>query len=92
MFFLSGLFALFPTFALYAHLQAFSVAGAASVKVVAGFGLMSLLPYALYLMGLLALIDRVGFRLAVTLALVFWTLAAGAVIGLWRMLDLDTLV
>jgi membrane protein GlpM len=92
VFFLSGLLPLFPTFALYAHLQAFSVAGNASVKLVAGFGLMSLVPYAVYLVGLLALIDRVGFRLAVALALLFWTSAAAVMIGLWRMLDVESLV
>jgi hypothetical protein len=45
---------------------------------------MSLVPYALDLMSLLALIDRVGVRLAVALALPFWTIAAAVAVGLWR--------
>jgi uncharacterized membrane protein (GlpM family) len=59
---------------------------------VAGFGLLSLVPYAAYLLNLLVLIDRAGFRLAVTLALLFWALAAGVMISLWRMLDVESLV
>lgn len=89
---LSGLLPLFPTFALIAHLQAFSHAGNASVKLVAGFGLMSLVPYAAYLVTLLALIDRAGFHLALTLAVLFWALAAAMMISLWRMLDVESLV
>lgn len=90
--FLSGLLPLFPTFALYAHVQAMRVGGAQAVKLVAAFGLMSLFAYAVYLLALLVLIDRFGFRTAVLGAIGLWTAAALVIITLWRVLNLEGLI
>lgn len=82
--FLTGLLTLFPTFAIYAHLQTFAAAGAASVKDVAIFGLLALVPYGAYLGVVIAAIDRLGCHLAVGAGLVAWSAAAGGAVAIWR--------
>jgi membrane protein GlpM len=89
---LAALASLFPTFGLFALCTGFLAGGTQQVKLVAAFGLIALLPYATYLVGLLALIDRIGFRLAVALALALWALMAAVAIGLWRILDVESLL
>ena len=65
-FFVAGLVPLFPTFALIAHYIVGTERSAADLRTTALFGLWSLLPYAVYLLAVVALSARLS--LAGTLA------------------------
>lgn len=81
--FLAGLLPLFPTFALFAHVQAFANGGSFQVKQVALFGLLSLIPYAGYLLSLCVLVERVQLRAAFAASIGLWVLLAMGAIVLW---------
>lgn len=81
--FIAGLLPLFPTFSLFAHIKAFEVGGSCYVKEVSAFGLVSLVPYAGYLMALIVLVDRLELKSAMMLSLGVWLVLAGCAIAVW---------
>ena len=88
-FFLSGLLPLFPTFALMAHILSYQEQGAAAVKSVIGFGLLSIIPYVTYLLSVMFLIDRFGLYKSLFTGLVLWLLAAAMTYSLWERFELQ---
>ena len=80
---IAGLLPLFPTFALFAHIRSFEAGGAAQVREVAAFGLLSLMPYAGYLSTLIFTIDGYGFRWAVASAIMVWIVLACGCFAVW---------
>ena len=90
--YLAGLAPLFPTFALFAHIFSYQHAGGAGVKVVACFGLFSIIPYTAYLLTIIILIDRLSFLPTVSIALCSWMLAAVAIIFTWNHYNIAKLI
>ena len=82
-FFIAGLVPLFPTFALIAHYIVGTERSVADLRTTALFGLWSLIPYAVYLLGVYW--PRVAFSLATTLLLatVAWWGAAIVLLAAW---------
>ncbi|HKJ76693.1 MAG TPA: GlpM family protein [Gammaproteobacteria bacterium] len=81
--YLAGLAPLFPTFALFAHVFAYGDGGATSLKAVAYFGLLAILPYSAYLLTVIGSINHFGIKTSLALALVAWTLGALAITAVW---------
>lgn len=82
-FYLAGLVPLFPTFALIAHAIVGAERGAAGLRSTALFGLFALLPYAVYLLTVFALCQRLGLAATLTAATLAWIVAAAALLALW---------
>ena len=89
--YLAGLAPLFPTFSVIAHYLAFRQAGAPAVKIVAWFGLLSIIPYLAYLLAMILLIDRLGFGKTLLAALGVWLAAAAFIVVLWNRTPLHKL-
>ena len=81
-FFLAGLVPLFPIFALLGQFLVYQSQGADAVKKVAIVGMLSLIPYFLYLLGIYVFISRFFFPLAVLLSLLLWSAGAFVVVKL----------
>jgi membrane protein GlpM len=90
--YLAGLAPLFPTFALFAHLLSFQSGGASALKEVAYFGLLSIIPYAAYLLAIIFLIDRTELSRAITISLLIWCLSSAAIVYSWDGLGLKSIV
>jgi membrane protein GlpM len=73
---LSGLLPLFPTFALIAHILVYSKQGEIGVKNTALFGMLSIIPYMVYLLGVYFFVEKFNFFITLLLALVLWFIAA----------------
>lgn len=82
--YLTGLIPLFPTFALFAHTMFASSGRTADLQASAQFGLLSLLPYGLYLLLTWWLSGRMNVWLALTLATAGWVTVAVLVIVVWN--------
>lgn len=82
-FFIAGLVPLFPTFALIAHYIVGTERSAADLRTTALFGLLSLLPYAVYLATVYALALRMTLAQTLIAATVAWTVAAGLLLAAW---------
>jgi len=89
--FLAGLIPLFPAFALFAHIRAFDFGGPVQVKHVALFGLVSLVPYAGYLLTLILLVNKVELRIAITAAVGLWLILAVIGVAVWDAIILPRL-
>lgn len=83
-FFIAGLLPLFPTFALIAHVVVATERGVTDLKSTIIFGMLSLLPYFIYLLTVYLMIDR--FKLVPSLigGVVAWTIVATILIFLWK--------
>lgn len=83
-YYLSGLIPLFPTFALFAHTMFASSGRTADMLVSAQFGMLSLIPYGVYLLLAWLLAARLNVWLALTVATMGWAAAATIIIVLWN--------
>ncbi|TDR32308.1 GlpM family protein [Hydromonas duriensis] len=79
-FLLAGLVPLFPSFALISHYIVGMERSQAELKATIAFGLWALLPYAVYLISAYCLVDKMSLWAALSLATVFWCIAAGILI------------
>ena len=75
-FIIAGLVPLFPTFALIAHVLVYQSKGISGTKETILFGMLSLIPYFIYLLGVYLLIDKYKLYLALIISTVFWFLSA----------------
>lgn len=82
--YLMGLIPLFPSFALLAHTMFASNGRNADLRISAQFGLVSLLPYAVYLLLAWTLVVRLNVWLALMLSTLGWALAATVIIVAWN--------
>ena len=89
--YLAGLAPLFPTFSVVAHFLAYRQGGAPAVKIVAWFGLLSIIPFLAYLLAIILFIDRWGFSKALLAALGVWLAAAAFIVVLWNRTPLHKL-
>jgi membrane protein GlpM len=85
-FFIAGLVPLFPTFALIAHYIVGSERSAADLRTTALFGLFSLLPYAIYLLAVFILAERLSLNRTLLAATAAWLVAAAILLGAWTKL------
>ncbi|WP_174873286.1 GlpM family protein [Vogesella oryzae] len=83
-FVIAGLVPLFPTFALLAHYIVGSERGTLALRYTALFGLGSLLPYAVYLLAVYALAERLSLPLTLLSATACWAVAAGLLLWGWQ--------
>ena len=82
--YLTGLIPLFPTFALLAHMMFASSGRMADMQVSAQFGLLSLFPYAAYLVLVWVLAYRLNIWLALSISVIGWAVAATIVLLSWN--------
>jgi len=82
-FYLAGLVPLFPTFALIAHYIVGTERSAADLRTTALFGLLSIIPYAIYLLVVYFLSTRTGLAATLALATVAWCVGAAMLIVVW---------
>ncbi|HUP09628.1 MAG TPA: GlpM family protein [Caldimonas sp.] len=85
-YYVAGLVPLFPTFALIAHAIVGSERGPADLRTTALFGLWSLVPYAAYLVAVMALAPRTGLVATLGLATLAWVAAAAVLLAAWPRL------
>lgn len=83
LFYVAGLVPLFPTFALIAHVIVGHERSPAELRMTALFGLCSLAPYAIYLLGVFYLSTRMSLYKTLGLATLAWCLAAGLLLLIW---------
>lgn len=83
-FFLAGLAPLFPTFALFSHVLSYQSGGETALREVAFFGLLSIFPYATYLISVIMLAGRVSLWITLCIALLAWATAAVAIVYIWK--------
>ena len=86
-FYIAGLVPLFPTFALIAHVIVAQQQGAAALQKTALFGLWALIPYAIYLVVVYVLANKMSLWSCLGLATVCWILAAASLIYAWQLLQ-----
>jgi uncharacterized membrane protein (GlpM family) len=84
LYYLSGLIPLFPPLALIAHFISYSDGGEIAVRKAATFGLVALVPYAIYLGVIILTLGKVQFGTSVGLAVLAWIVSAGVLIWLWN--------
>lgn len=82
--YLTGLIPLFPSFALLAHTMFASSGRNVDLQISAQFGLVSLLPYAVYLLLAWTLVVRLNVWSALALSTLGWALAATVIIVAWN--------
>ena len=75
---LAGLIPLFPTFTLFAHISAFQNGGVEQLKPVILFGLLSIIPYLIYVAVMYFSVQQ-GLKISqsIGLSIVTWLIAAG---------------
>jgi len=74
---LAGLIPLFPTFTLFAYINAYNIGGVAQLKEVILFGVISVISYIIYVAAMYACIHfNLKFGYAVFIALSVWSLSA----------------
>lgn len=83
-YFIAGLLPLFPTFALIAHVIVGTERTIADLKGTIIFGMLSLIPYFVYLLTVYLMIDR--YRLVASLigGVITWSIVAAILIILWK--------
>lgn len=82
---LAGMVPLIPIFAVFAHVLAFQKGGEEMVKGVAQFGLVSLIPYALYLAVMMCMTHTNGnFSSSMSIALMVWCVSAIGAYVVWQ--------
>ncbi|MBH8475261.1 GlpM family protein [Klebsiella pneumoniae] len=84
-FYIAGLFSLFPTFALIAHVIVYQQKGAEALQKTALFGLWSLIPYAIYLVVVYVLATRMSMWSCLGAATLCWVVAAAGLIYGWQL-------
>lgn len=82
-FYVAGLVPLFPTFALIAHYVIGTERSPADLRATALFGLVSLLPYAVYLLVVYALSVRASLPVTLVAATLAWCGAAAVLLWAW---------
>ena len=86
-FYIAGLVPLFPTFALIAHVIVAQQQGTAALQKTALFGLWALIPYALYLVVVYVLANKMSLWSCLGLATACWIVAAAGLIYAWQLLQ-----
>ena len=84
--YLAGLIPLFPTFALVAHMMFASSGRTLDMQISAQFGLLSLFPYAAYLVLVWVLANRLNIWLALGISIIGWVGVVVIVLLSWRWL------
>src|SRR5215813_1961953 len=82
-FYIAGLVPLFPTFALIAHYIVGTERSAADLRTTALFGLLSLVPYAIYLVVVYWLSVKASLPVTLIAATVAWCAGAALLLGNW---------
>ena len=82
-YYLAGLVPLFPTFALISHYLVGTQRALPELRETILFGMLSLLPYFLYLLSLYYLVGRLRLPTSLAGATAFWIISAAILIGLW---------
>ncbi|MBO9513747.1 MAG: GlpM family protein [Variovorax sp.] len=85
-FYIAGLVPLFPTFALIAHYIVGTERSAADLRTTALFGLLSLVPYAIYLAVVYWLAVKASLPVTLIAATVAWCAGAAVLLLLWSRL------
>ncbi len=86
-FFIAGMVPLFPTFALIAHYIVAVERTSADLRETALFGLLSLIPYAGYLVGVMVFSHRFSLITTLAMATVVWIASASALLIAWTKLN-----
>ncbi|MBN1484883.1 MAG: GlpM family protein [Chloroflexia bacterium] len=84
VFYIAGLVPLFPTFALISHYIVGTQRTTAELKQTILFGMLSLVPYFVYLLALYLLLDRFKLLPALLGATAGWILVATLLVLLWK--------
>ncbi|SEA44187.1 GlpM family protein [Variovorax sp. YR216] len=82
-FYVAGLVPLFPTFALIAHYIVGTERSAVDLRTTALFGLLSLVPYAIYLAVVYWLSVKASLPVTLIAATVAWCVGAALLLGIW---------
>lgn len=82
-FYIAGLVPLFPTFALIAHYIVGTTRNPADLRTTALFGLWSLLPYAVYLLGVYYFSVRFNLLTTLGLSTLGWLAATSVLLVVW---------
>ncbi len=83
VFYIAGLVPLFPTFALIAHYIVGTERSAADLRITALFGLLSLIPYAVYLFTVFVMSIRTDVIRTLCCATLTWFIVAGILLVAW---------
>lgn len=83
-YYIAGLVPLFPTFALISHYLVGTQRTTTELKETIVFGMLSLIPYLLYLVSLYYLVGRFRLNSSLAGATVVWILAAVILIAAWH--------
>ena len=83
-YYIAGLIPLFPTFALISHYIVGSARTTRELKETIAFGMLSLIPYFIYLVAMYYLVDRLGLEWSLLAAVVFWAVAATILVLAWN--------
>lgn len=84
LYYLMGLVPLFPAFALIAHATAAASGETVNMRTAAIFGLYALIPYASYLLAIIALSHAWPAPVAILAGLVAWFAIAFALVTAWN--------
>ena len=83
-YYIAGLVPLFPTFALISHYLVGTQRPVTELKETVVFGMLSLIPYLLYLVSLYFLLGRFKLINSLAGATIVWILTAGVLIAVWQ--------
>ena len=82
-YYIAGLIPLFPTFALIAHYIVATERGIEALRTTIVFGMWSIIPYFIYLLSLWYFTGFLRLPVALTGAVVCWSLSAWVLIACW---------
>jgi membrane protein GlpM len=85
-YYIAGLVPLFPTFALISHLMVGRERTLSELRETILFGMLSLIPYLVYLVALYLLVGRFRLELALLASIALWAATAAGLILLWGRL------
>jgi membrane protein GlpM len=85
-YYIAGLVPLFPTFALISHYIVGSQRTVPELKETVAFGMLSLIPYLVYLVAMYYLADRLRLELSLLVGTLCWTAAAVILVLAWNRL------
>lgn len=83
-YFLAGLLPLFPTFTLLSHYIVGTTNTPQEFRAVIVFGMLSLIPYFLYLATVYMMYNKTGLGKSMSAGLVVWSAASLILVFLWR--------
>ena len=83
-YYIAGLVPLFPTFSLISHYIVGSGRTTEDLKETIVFGMLSLIPYFVYLLALYLLVDRLRLLPSLLAATLLWSVAAVVLLVLWN--------